>query len=110
MIFSKKDNITIITQERASIPELIKKLNESFEQIQHDNIVINLTSLDKLSLEDILEFLPISNNQRGTNHSFVLVNNYLDIDEIPEEIIVVPTLQEAFDIIDMEEMERDLGL
>ena len=110
MIFSKKDNISIITQERASIPELIKKINESFSQVQNDNIIINLTSLDELSLENILEFLPISNKHRGAEHSFVLVNNSIDIDKIPDEIVVVPTLQEAFDIIEMEEMERDLGL
>lgn len=110
MIFSKKDNISIITQERASIPELIKKINESFSQVQNDNIIINLTSLDELSLENILEFLPISNKHRGADHSFVLVNNSIDIDKIPDEIVVVPTLQEAVDIIEMEEMERDLGL
>jgi hypothetical protein len=26
-----------------------------------------------------------------------------------EELVIVPTLQEAFDIIEMEEIERDLG-
>jgi len=31
------------------------------------------------------------------------------MDEIPYEMIVVPTLQEAGDIIEMEEIERDLG-
>ena len=34
----------------------------------------------------------------------------VDADEVPEEIIVVPTLQEARDIIEMEEIERDLGI
>jgi len=38
-----------------------------------------------------------------------LVCNAIDLDDTPEEIVVVPTLQEAFDIIEMEEMERDLG-
>jgi len=28
---------------------------------------------------------------------------------MPDEIIVVPTMQEAYDIIEMEEIERDLG-
>jgi hypothetical protein len=28
---------------------------------------------------------------------------------MPDEIVVVPTLQEAYDIIEMEEIERDLG-
>ena len=45
-----------------------------------------------------------------------LINKYLDYlnakhfdDEIPDELIVVPSIQEAYDIIEMEEMERDLG-
>jgi len=28
---------------------------------------------------------------------------------MPDEIVVVPTMQEAYDIIEMEEIERDLG-
>ncbi|HAT63224.1 MAG TPA: ribonuclease Z, partial [Flavobacteriaceae bacterium] len=40
---------------------------------------------------------------------FVIVNNAINPDDIPDEMIVVPTLQEAADIIEMEEIERDLG-
>jgi len=110
MIISKTDNITVLTQERVSIPELVLKINESYDQIKNDNIVLNLTSLKKLSVNGIVEFLQISNTHRAGKHSFVVVNNTIDVDETPDEIIVVPTLQEAFDIIEMEEMERDLGL
>jgi hypothetical protein len=31
------------------------------------------------------------------------------MDEIPDELIIVPTIQEAQDVIGMEEIERDLG-
>ena len=41
--------------------------------------------------------------------SFVIVATNVSIDEIDEKLIVVPTLQEARDIIEMEEIERDLG-
>ncbi len=110
MIISKKDNITILTQERASIPELVKKINNYYPKIKNDNIVLNLASLKKLSVNDIIEFLQFSNSHRAAGeHSFVVVNNTITPDETPDEIIVVPTLQEAFDIIEMEEMERDLG-
>ena len=109
MIFSKKDNISILTQERATIPELVEKINQSYNKIKNDNIVVNLATIKKISNDDIIEFLQISNTHRAAKHSFVLVNNSIDIDETPDEIVVVPTLQEAFDIIEMEEMERDLG-
>jgi len=41
--------------------------------------------------------------------SFVIVFNGINIDNIPEDIVVVPTLTEAKDIIEMENIERDLG-
>ena len=64
----------------------------------------------KLSSGDILEFLPISNKHRDTKKSFVLVTDKVSFDEVPEELSVVPTIQEAKDIIEMEEIERDLDL
>ena len=109
MIFSKEENISIITQERATIPELVEKINESYTKIEKDNIIVNLASLEKITVDDIVEFLQISNNHRAAKLSFVIVNNSIDIDNAPDELVVVPTLQEAFDIIEMEEMERDLG-
>ena len=109
MIFSKKEKYLILTQERATIPELVEKINQSYKNIENDNIVVNLATLNKVSANDIIEFLQISNTHRATNHSFVLVNNSIDLDETSDDLVVVPTLQEAFDIIEMEEMERDLG-
>lgn len=109
MIFSKKENISILTQERATIPQLVEKIDQSYKKIKNDNIIVNLATLEKVSNDDIIEFLQISNNHREAKHSFVIVNNSIDLEDNPEELVVVPTLQEAFDIIEMEEMERDLG-
>ncbi len=109
MIIDKEDNITIITQEKVSIIELVKKMNILYERYKNDNIIVNLTSLDKISLNKIVEFLQISNKHRSSKHSFVIVTNKVNLDDIPDELVVVPTLQEASDIIEMEEIERDLG-
>jgi len=109
MIFSKKDNITVLTQEKASIPDLVKEINKSYNKISSDNIIVNLATLEEVNSGDVLEFLQISNKHLKSKHSFVIVTDSIELDEIPEEIIVVPTLQEAFDIIEMEEIERDLG-
>ncbi len=109
MIFDKVDNTSIITQEKVSIIELVKKLQVIYSRFKDDNIIINLTSLKPLVLEDIIEFLQISNFHRKTKHSFVLVSNAIQLDETPDELVVAPTLQEAYDIIEMDEIERDLG-
>ncbi|WP_166966250.1 ribonuclease Z [Yeosuana marina] len=110
MILDQDGNISIITQEKATIIELVKKIQDVYSKLKHDNIIVNLTSLNKLTLQDIIEFLEISNSHRASKQSFVIVSNSIDINDTPDEIIVVPTLQEAYDIIEMEEMERDLGI
>ena len=65
--------------------------------------------MNKVTLQDIVEFLEISNQHRHAKHSFVIVTDKANLNEMPDEIVVVPTLKEAYDIIEMEEMERDLG-
>jgi len=109
MIFDRDGNISIITQERATIVELAKKLQILYSRFKNDNIILNLTSLRFLSTPDVVEFLQLSNTHRSAKHSFVLVSNKIDLDDIPEELVIVPTLQEAYDIIEMEDMERNLG-
>ncbi|WP_347926311.1 ribonuclease Z [Pontimicrobium sp. SW4] len=109
MIFDKQGNISIITQEKASIIELIKKLDVIYARFKNDNIIINLTTLKTLTTEDVIEFLQISNQHRKSELSFVIVTDKINNDRIPDELVIVPTLQEAYDIIEMEEIERDLG-
>ena len=109
MLISRENNITLVTQEKASIIELVKKMNVLYERFKNDNIIVNITSLDEVPLEMIIEFLQLSNYHRAAKHSFVIVTNKLDLDDAPDELVIVPTLQEAYDIIEMEEMERDLG-
>lgn len=109
MTFDKKGNITIITQEKATVIELTKKLEVLYERFKNDNVIINLTSLKPILLQDIVEFLQLSNKYRAEKHSFVIVAQSTNLEDIPDEIIVVPSLQEAYDIIEMEDIERDLG-
>lgn len=109
MMIDKDGNIAIITQQKASVIELVKKLDTLYERFKNNNIIVHLTSIEKVTLPEIVEFLQLSNTHRKAKHSFVIVTDKIDMDKTPDEIVVVPTLQEAYDIIDMEEMERDLG-
>ena len=109
MIIDQDGTISIITQEKSTIIELVNKIQASYPKIQNNNIIITLSSLKALEVKDIIEFLELSNTHRATKHSFVIVSNQIDLDVVPDDIVVVPTIQEAYDIIDMEEMERDLG-
>lgn len=110
MILDKVGNTSIVFQENISLPKFLKNLNQAYPRIKNDHLIVNLFSFKKLDANDILEFLQISNMHRRLGKSFVLVSNTVAIDEVPEEICLVPTLQEARDIIEMEEIERDLDL
>lgn len=109
MITDQNGNTSIITQEKETIVELIKKLDVLYPKFKNNHIIVILTTLTNLFAEDIIEFLNLSNTHREAKHSFVIVTNTIDLDDIPDNIIVAPTLQEAYDIIEMEDMERDLG-
>jgi len=109
MIFEQDGNITIITQEKLAIVELTKQLHDDYSKFKSNNVIINLTTIDKIPLEELIEFLFISNKHRKAKHSFVIVTDKVDFDMVPDELVVVPTIHEAYDIIDMEEIERDLG-
>lgn len=110
MIFNKEGTTTIVFQENTSLDVFIGNLDNTYDKIKHDNIIVNLFSFDKLTANHVLEFLELSNKHRNSGKSFVLVTNKVSYDEVPEEICLVPTIQEAKDIIEMEEIERDLGI
>ncbi|RRQ47665.1 ribonuclease Z [Maribacter algicola] len=110
MIFDKDGTTTIIDQEKKSLSIFLKNLEEKYTEVKNDNLIINLFTFDKLTSGDVLEFLEMSNKHRKSGKSFVIVTDKVSYDEVPDEIIVAPTLQEAKDIIEMEEIERDLEL
>lgn len=110
MTFDKKGTITTVSQEGIELATFLENLNESYPKIKNDHLILNLFSFSKLNAVDVLEFSQIANTHRSANKSFVLVTDKVSYDDVPEEICLAPTLQEARDIIEMEEIERDLGI
>lgn len=110
MIFDKEGNTSIVYQEKIPISTFLDNLNKGYDQVKDDNLILNLFSFEKLIAGDVLEFLELSRKHKKNEKSFVIVTNKVSYTEVPEEIMVTPTLQEAKDIIEMEEIERDLGL
>ena len=104
------DTYTILEDERDSVIDFAQYLEHIVpDKYKAFNLVINLLKYDKLTLEELIQFLKLSNSQREAKRSFVFVNTDIDYNLIPDEMLVVPTLQEAADIVEMEEIERDLG-
>lgn len=110
MIIDKKGTTSTVFQENITLAAFIERFKAAYDGLAHDNIIINLFSFDSLTPDDVLEFLELSNQHRAAGQSFVIVTNKVGYDQVPEEINVVPTLEEAKDLIEMEEIERDLGI
>lgn len=110
MQVDKKDNYTILADEKDDVQAFASYLDYIVPKAyKEDNLVIDILKYDQLTLPDLLSFLILSNKQRAEKKSFVLVTKALKLDKIPDEIMVVPTLGEAKDVIDLEEIQRDLG-
>ncbi|WP_299769254.1 ribonuclease Z [uncultured Dokdonia sp.] len=110
MKITQTDTYTILEDERDDVLDFASYLERVVPEKYEDlNLVIDLLQYTELTLEQLVGFIKLSNYQRADKKSFVIVNTGIDYDIIPDEMIVVPTLQEAEDIIQMEEIERDLG-
>ncbi|MDN3723630.1 ribonuclease Z [Aequorivita sp. SDUM287046] len=110
MKISNYPNYVILEDEKNNIIDFASFIeNQVPSKYKDQNVVLNLLKYDSLDLPQLLLFLKTSNVHRKTKQSFVIVNDALEVDDIPVEMTVVPTLQEAEDIIEMEEIERDLG-
>lgn len=85
---------------------------ELFSQLKNtDNkhVILNFTKSTLLSNEDFLLFLDVATQKKESGTSFVVVNKDISADDFPEHLNVVPTLKEAEDILEMEDIERELG-
>ncbi len=104
-----RDNYILIETDRESITDFTSGLTKNYDQVKNKNVVVNISEYKELELEELLGFLEISNLHRSHKRSFIIVNSAINIDKIPDELMVIPSLREAEDVIQMEEIERELG-
>lgn len=107
MEINKKDNIVIINKISDSLEDFAKMVNDSYHTLTENNIIIDLSS-EEIRPSSLIPFEELAQHHISLRKSFVIVGN-IDFDEIEDAMVVVPTLQEAFDIIQLDEIERDLG-
>jgi hypothetical protein len=111
MKISQHHNTTIFSWEDSDPTgiDFIKIIQAQFKKMHHNNIVIDLSAIKSLKLKHDLEFSVLNTyNKEQVLKSFVVVGT-MSVSQLPGDIDTAPTLQEALDIIEMEEIERDLG-
>jgi len=100
---------TLLQDDQDNVCDFANFLTRIHDKFMDVNLVIDILKYDKMSLQDLLCFLTLSNTHRANKKSLVIVNAAIAPEDIPDELLVVPTVQEAADVIEMEEIERDLG-
>lgn|SRR5690625_3287702 len=105
------DKIVIITVKKHPFSEVFSAVKEELicGKGKGKNVVLDLSNLTDLELSDLLTFQELSDLHTEAKYSFVIVNDSVNHNDIPVTLHVIPTLQEAKDLIEMEEIERDLG-
>jgi len=109
MIIDRVEGTAVITQEEPVLSVFIEQIQEQYSAFKNDQLIISVSSLHKIEAQHLAQFLSVSNAHRALNKSFVIVAD-VDYESVPDELVVVPTMQEAYDMIEMESIERDLGI
>lgn len=109
MIVEKIDIATICKSDEKAINDFIVNFSKKFTNFKNENLIIDISDNKGEKTENILLFLQYSEKHRKNGMSFVIVFEGINYDDIPNQIIAVPTLEEAKDIIEMENIEKDLG-
>ena len=109
MKVSQKNNYKLVSSEEKSFDIFLKNFEQQYQKIKDSHIVLEISLQNNFTEQNILLFLAYANVQIENGLSFVVVNDYVEIDNFPEKFNIVPTLIEAEDIIEMEDIQRDLG-
>jgi hypothetical protein len=109
MQLEKKENYTLISSDENSFNQFYTSFLEAEKELKNQHIIIKISDTTNSTNKDLLLFLNIATQKKQNGTSFVIVNANVDVDNFPETFNIVPTLQEAEDIIEMEAIERELG-
>ncbi|NUY79700.1 ribonuclease Z [Flavobacterium sp. MAH-1] len=103
-----KGNICIIKDNQDDITAFLMKLTHEHKTFEKQNLIVDISKHSDISVKQINAFLPLSKAHKKGKKSFVIIAD-VDFNSVSDKLVIVPTLQEAHDMIEMDEIERDLG-
>lgn len=105
----KKDTFFLVTSKESSFETFFNEFEKNYTELKENHVVIQISSENNFDEENILVFLKYADLQQQNNKSFIVVCNDVNVDNFPESFNIVPTIVEAKDVIEMEDIQRDLG-
>jgi hypothetical protein len=106
----EKGHSVTIKDTKGDLVAFRLKLSHEYKTFKDYNIIVDIRLHEVLSVEEIENFLALSKTHKKSKKSFIIVTSEIDFNAVSHKLAVVRSMQEAHDIIEMEEIERDLGL
>ncbi len=104
MNLEKNEKYSVLTPKKDSnFSDFYSNFTKNSINFEKDHLIIDLSKLD-VKPEELVLFKEISEKKVASGTSFVIICKTVSYDDITEEIVVVPTFQEAIDMIEMDEM------
>jgi phosphoenolpyruvate-protein kinase (PTS system EI component) len=109
MKVDQKGHTTIIKDRQNNVVALVGKITNEYHVFQGQNLILDISHNKMVSNNDLIHFKELAKNHKKAKKSFVVVAEGIDFNAVPAQLTVVPSVLEAHDVIEMEEIERDLG-
>jgi len=104
-----KGHTTVLKDTQADYQLFLEKVTAQYEKYKNQNLILDVTQDNSTTIQSIKTFSELSKLHCKGKKSFVIVANTIDFNAVPKSLVVVPSVVEAHDIIEMDEIERDLG-
>ena len=109
MKVEQKGHTTVLKHTLNNVEAFVEKITNQYHEFQTQNLILDLSQAKEVSDSCLLHFKDFSKMHTKAKKSVIIVTDKVNIDEIPDYLNVVPSVLEAFDMIEMDEIERDLG-
>lgn len=108
MKIEQKDGYKLIINDEP-FEEFISVFKEKHITLIKNHLIIKISNRLSVNSKDIFILLQYAEEHQKNGTTFVIVCGDIDIDNFPDFFNIVPTLQEAEDVLEMENIQRDLG-
>jgi hypothetical protein len=109
MKVEQKGHTAILKETKGDIIAFAENITNQYQTYGKQNLILDVTHDSKIVLKDLVIFKDLVKKHKTAKKSLVIVAQNIDFDKTPNYLVVVPSVLEAHDIIEMDEIERDLG-
>jgi hypothetical protein len=109
MKVDQKGHTTIIKDTHNNVEVFVEKITNEYHVFQGQNLILDVSQDKAISNVDLAHFKELAKTHKKAKKSMIVVTDSVDFNKVPNYLNVVPSLLEAHDMIEMDEIERDLG-